>query len=246
MNNIQVSVVSYSNTIPFVYGIEKCSELLQKINVSYDVPSICASKLLDGSADIGLVPVAVIPYLTNHHVFSEYCIGAKNNVKSVILYSNKCLNEIECILLDKESRTSNMLTKVLAKYHWRIFPKWIDPEPNANDNCIDFAKVLIGDKALKKNNFNYSYDLATEWNKFTKTPFTFACWVASKNVDMSILNEFNDALSFGVKNIDKAILSTKQDFEFDIRDYLFNCIDYNFDDAKKKSIELFFKYIKDL
>ena len=64
-----ISVVSYINSIPFVYGLEKLNQ--QGIIISKDIPSECATKLIDGRVDIGLIPVAMIskvPKIGRAHV----------------------------------------------------------------------------------------------------------------------------------------------------------------------------------
>ena len=60
MNKIKISVVSYLNSKPFLYGLNH-SELINEIDLQLDIPSVCAKKLIDGQVDIGLIPVAVLP-----------------------------------------------------------------------------------------------------------------------------------------------------------------------------------------
>ena len=52
MNKIKISAVSYTNTKPFIYGIER-SEVKEQIDLSLDIPSDCAAKLIDNQVDIG-------------------------------------------------------------------------------------------------------------------------------------------------------------------------------------------------
>ena len=61
---IKISAVSYLNTLPFIYGLEH-SGLLSTVELSRDIPSECARKLLAGEVDVGLVPVAVLPELAD-------------------------------------------------------------------------------------------------------------------------------------------------------------------------------------
>ena len=118
MQKLRISAVSYLNSLPFVYGI-KNSGFLKNIELSLDVPSVCADKLISGKADIGLVPVAAIPLIKNARIVSDFCIGADGKVQSVLLISRKPLQEIQKVYLDLESRTSVGLAKVLAKEYWK-------------------------------------------------------------------------------------------------------------------------------
>ncbi len=247
MTKIKISAVSYTNTLPFIYGI-KNSKILNQIELSKDIPSVCAQKLLDNIVDIGLVPVAIIPKLKYSEIVSDYCIGASAPVRSVILGSFKPLNKIDIINLDYQSRSSVMLTRILAKKFWNIKVKWVDTT-NGFENRINIneATVIIGDKALwAEKNFPYVYDLAEEWIKFTQLPFVFAAWVANKNIDKTFIKEFNNALDMGISSINNMI--EEYDFSYlpnyiDPKDYLSRNIDFQFDSGKKKGLELFLKYV---
>lgn len=246
MTKIKISAVSYTNTFPFIYGIEK-SKILNHINLSKDIPSVCAQKLLDNKVDIGLIPVAVIPSINHSEIISDYCIGASGPVRSVILASFKPLKEIETIYLDYHSRSSVMLTRILAKKFWNINVIWTDTtEGFENRIKKNEAAVIIGDKALQvEKNFPFVYDLAEEWIKHTNLPFVFAAWVTNKNLGDTFKNEFNDALQFGLNNIDEMIKET--DFSFipsyiSPKEYLTKNIDFTLDEAKNKGLDLFLKY----
>ncbi|MCC7159929.1 MAG: radical SAM protein, partial [Ignavibacteria bacterium] len=72
---IRVSVVSYLNSKPFVAGLTQNS-IINKIDLSLDIPSTCAEKLINGKTDIGLIPVAVLPLVKNAQVITPFCIAS--------------------------------------------------------------------------------------------------------------------------------------------------------------------------
>jgi len=247
MTKIKISAVSYTNTLPFIYGIEN-SKIISHIELSKDIPSICAQKLLDNKVDLGLIPVAVIPKLNHSEIISDYCIGASGPVRSVILASFKPLNEIDTIYLDYHSRSSVMLTRILAQKFWKIDVKWTNTtEGFENRIKKNEAAVIIGDKALTvEEKFPYVYDLAEEWIKNTNLPFVFAAWVSNRNLGENFKKEFNNALQFGIGNIDKMIKI--YDFSYlpkhiDPKEYLEKNIDYQLDNKKNKGLDLFLKYV---
>jgi chorismate dehydratase len=243
MKGVRVSVVSYLNSKPFAYGIEN-SAIYNDLNVSYDHPAHCAQKLISGNADIGLVPVAVIPEIPNAEIISEYCIAADGKVDSVLLLSNVPVEDIKRVILDEQSRTSVMLARVLAAELWNIQPEWIK-ETNGFQTDKNTAAVVIGDRALEiKNQFRYIYDLAAEWKKLTGLPFVFACWVANKHFNAEFISAFNAALRSGVENIDP--LKDVYALDPDAMNYLKEVIVYRLDDGKRKAIELFLGKIKDI
>jgi len=235
----KVSCVSYLNSQPFIYGL-KNSSIICEIQLSLDVPSVCADKLINGNADIGLVPVIVIPELKESHIISDYCIGADGKVETVLLLSDVPLEKIKSVLLDNQSRTSVLLLKVLAEKFWKISPQWIegktDFEKNISENT---AGLVIGDRTFSlKNKFEYVYDLSEEWKKFTSLPFVFACWASNKKIPDEFVSRFNNALESGLKNI-PLVAAQHPSNGFDALDYLTKKISYNFDDRKKMAMRLF-------
>lgn len=246
MSKIKISVVSYLNSKPFLYGLNH-SALINEIDLQLDIPSVCAQKLIDGKVDIGLIPVAVLPQLKEKYIISDYCIGAEGKVASVILYSKVPLQEIKNVLLDYQSKTSVLLVKVLAGNFWKIAPQWIPAKADyENDIEGSTAAVIIGDRTFElENKYPYSYDLAEEWQKFTQLPFVFACWVANKKLPDHFIHKFNEALRYGIDNRTKLIaeLVGQNTYPTDIATYLNINIKYDYDSSKEKALKLFLDYI---
>lgn len=239
MNKIKVSAVSYTNSKPFVYGLMH-SGILNEIELSLDIPSDCASKLIEYKVDIGLVPVAALLQVQDYHIISNYCIGANGAVDSVFVFSNKPIAEIRSLQLDAQSRTSNNLAKVLLKNFWKINPKFVD-----NDQADAF--VQIGDRTFgKKEHFLYHYDLAEEWFNFTGLPFAFAVWASNKPIPEAFKLAFNAALKLGLDHREDVLKSLSKVENFDLDDYLMKKVDFNLDDEKLKAISKFHQLIREL
>ncbi len=248
MGKIKVSVVSYLNSKPFVYGL-KHSPIINNIELDEDMPSITALKLIEGNVDVGLVPVAAIPKLNDYEIITDYCIGADGIISSVCLYSDVPLNEIETILLDYQSRTSVALVQILAKKHWHINPIWKEASANFENSVVGkTAAVIIGDRTFGLNErYKYAFDLAEEWKKMTNMPFVFACWMAKKDASSSFIQKFNQALAIGMEHKQEVISQIgDKEFEVDVADYLNEKIKYNLDENKRKALELFLKYKEEL
>ncbi|MGE0566382.1 MAG: menaquinone biosynthetic enzyme MqnA/MqnD family protein [Bacteroidia bacterium] len=247
-NKIKISIVSYTNTLPFRWGL-KNSQLIEEIDLQEDIPSICAQKLLFNQVDIALIPVAVIPKLNESYVVSNYCIGADGKVDSVKLYSDVPLTEIKQIILDYQSRTSVALTRVLAKEKWDIRPHYVDALPGFEENISETsAGVVIGDRTFQLNGkFNYEIDLSEEWKELTGLPFVFAAWVANKKVDTDFVSKFDAALKLGVDNISEAVkeLNQKQILSNeDANNYLQKSISFSLDESKRQALNLFLDKLK--
>lgn len=251
MDKIRISAVKYANTYPFIYGLKE-SGFDKKVILSTDHPADCAAKLIAGKVDIGLIPVATLPLLKEYYIISDYCIGANGNVRTVMLLSNCLFEKIESIYLDYRSRSSVNLTKVLAKNSWKREFAWVNTSKGFDFRNIGLndAVVLIGDQCFEfEKNFRYRIDLATAWKEFSGLPFVFACWTANKKLPEDFIEEFNNALLFGIKNIDAVVNKFGKSGTItgnDLKEYLTENIDYYFNDDKKKALKMFLELMSKL
>lgn len=199
MENItRVGIVNYLNTRPLLYGI-KHSAIIERIELIQDYPSRIASMLLDGSIDLGLVPVTIIPQLTEAHIITDYCIGCDGEVASVCLFSEQPLEEVEEILLDYQSRTSVALLRLLLEEYWKFSPKLIDTKEEYQSRIKGTtAGLLIGDRALAQRKISpYIYDLGEAWKNHTGLPFVFAAWVSNRQLPSTFITGFMKQINQG-------------------------------------------------
>lgn len=236
MEKVKISAVSYTNTLPFMYGIEH-SPIREDILLSLDIPSTCAHKLIHGEADLGIVPVAALPDIPDARIISDYCLGATGAVNSVFIYSEKPVTAIRSLRLDSQSRTSNALARVLLRYHWKNDTVVMVEEDTEAD-----AYVEIGDRTFGKQHAHpYVYDLSWHWQEFTGLPFTFAVWVANKPLEPHFVQAFNEALAYGLSQREALIAELPARIDFDYRQYLMENIDYEYTDEKKQAVQTFLK-----
>ncbi|WP_029285098.1 menaquinone biosynthetic enzyme MqnA/MqnD family protein [Pedobacter sp. R20-19] len=241
MNKIKISAVAYTNTKAFIYGLEH-SDIINKIDLSLDIPSDCAAKVISGEVDMGLMPVAAIPLVPHANIVADYCIGSDGAVNSVFIFSNVPIEKIKTLKLDAHSRTSNNLAKVLLKFYWK---KDVD---FTTDQAVDTdALVLIGDRTFgKKDDFAFAYDMGEEWKNFTGLPFMYAAWVANKKISDEFKAEFNAALKFGLEHRDEVLKDLPTVSNFDLKDYLYDKLQFDATEERKQAMNLFLKYIDQL
>ena len=241
---IKVGAVSYLNTKPLVYAFEN-GAMVDEMELIFDYPSKVAQMLINNEIDIGLVPVAVIPQVTNAQIVSSFCIGATNPVASVCLFSKVPIQDIESVILDYQSRTSVALLKILLKDFWKITPNFIASDAEF-ENQINgtTAALIIGDRALiQLKHFPFVYDLAEAWQKMTNLPFVFAAWVANKPLPETFIASFNLSIKDSLAQVDTIIESI--DFpDYDLNIYFKENIDYLLDDKKMEGLQLFLSKIK--
>ncbi|WP_312741413.1 menaquinone biosynthetic enzyme MqnA/MqnD family protein [Sphingobacterium multivorum] len=241
MNKIRVSAVSYTNTYPFLNGIRK-SKVMEQIDLSVDYPSACAQKVIDDQADIGIIPTAALLSLPEYYINTDFCIGTEGAVDSVFIFANKPIEEVKTLRLDKQSRTSNGLARVLIKNYWKK-----DVELVTDESIEPDAYVLIGDRTFgKKNAIPYVYDLGEEWFNFTGLPFAFALWVSNKKLPDSFVEEFNEALAYGVEHATDVIAGLPEFEDFDYTKYLTEHLNFHLTAKKREAVQLYLRYLKEL
>lgn len=245
LKKIKVGAVSYLNTKPLLFGIERSEELMARVELVKDYPSRIAAQLLNGDIDLGLVPVAVLPRLPEYYIVSDYCIGAENDVASVCLFSEVELDKVEKILLDYQSRTSVNLCKVLLKHFWKKEVVLEDVQHDFTEQIQGTtAGVLIGDRALKqRNNSKYIYDLAAEWKAYTNLPFVFAAWISNKKLPQDFTDLFNAKNGEGLKDIEAVIKENAIDY-YDLHAYYTHNISYKLTAEKLKGMHLFLELMQ--
>lgn len=244
---IELSIVSYLNSLPFLHGLRN-SQLAGKLSISEDAPSVCAEKILSGNADIGLVPVAILPQLPEYTIAADYCIGCEGAVYSVLLLSDVPLEEIQQVKLDYQSRTSVQLVRILAQHHWKISPEWLAAEKGfEGDITGTTAGVVIGDRAMvARKNHPYVYDLGEAWLEMTGLPFVFAVWISTRPIDNAIKDALNRAFAWGIQRIPE--LTTATDVPFlstdELNKYLQQYIRYEFGIRQQEGMRLFLDYLR--
>lgn len=247
---IKTSAVSYLNTKPFLYGLEQ-SGLLNDLDLSLDIPSHTAAKLLSGTVALGLVPVAILPFLpASAQIVSNYCIGTLGSVRTVCLYSQVPIRNIEQILLDYHSRTSVQLVQVLCRDYWQIQPDFKPAQPDFETQIGGTtAGVIIGDRAIEwHNRFAFCYDLGKAWVTHTGLPFVFAAWVATHPLSPEFIDRLNAAFAFGVSQIERvaALYQPLYPNDFDVLHYLSENINFRLDAPKREGLALFLQHLKQL
>jgi chorismate dehydratase len=242
----RIGAVSYLNTRPLLLGMEQ-SPFRDNIDLVKSYPAQIAQDLLDDTIDIGLVPVAIMPLLSNPQIVSKYVIGAEGEVASVALFSQVPMEQIEKVYLDYQSRTSVALAKVLLAQFWKKEVEYL----SANEGYMDqiggnTAGIIIGDRALAcLERFEHVFDLGLAWKLHTGLPFVFAAWVANKPIPANFMEAFDAANAYGLTHLEEVIaLIPVAEQVYDLHKYYTENISYELTTEKKKGLERFLKALK--
>lgn len=241
---IKVGIVSYRNTRPLIYGLQR-PPVAGQIELVEEMPSKLADMLKKGEIDLGLVPVAVLPQLGDHYIVGDHCIATEGEVASVCLFSEVPLPEIKKVYLDYQSRTSVALLQWLMKESWGIEPEIVHAKDESYRNEIKgtTAGLVIGDRALEQRRIStFIYDLASEWRAITGLPFVFAAWVSTKPLPEDFITAFNTANDLGLQHLDEIIADNPYPV-YDLKKYYTLHLSYRLDERKRQGMELFLSYL---
>jgi len=217
-SKVRVGAVSYLNTRPLVFGLDQ-GQGADRIELSYDVPSVLATRLEAGELDVALLPVIELARIPDLVVVPGLAIGSYGDCRSVLLIATKPLGEIRSIALDPESRTSNALVRVLCADAWGINPRFVvgprDLELALSEHD---AVVRIGDKALFEPipPGTVAHDLGGAWTANTRTPFVYAVWAARLGaLDRELYRWLHESRRAG----DAVLAAIAEDYEWNGRRY---------------------------
>jgi cyclic dehypoxanthinyl futalosine synthase len=171
---IRVASVGYLNARPLVRGLDADP----RFQLEFALPAEVARRLSEDEADVALMPVAAAAAIGDVKIVPGMAIGSRGPVRSVAIFAERPIEELEEVVLDLSSRTSVVLTRlVLAKRNPRV--KFLGMnETDARANIMGKRGALvIGDPALSiENKFPHVLDLASAWKEMTGLPFVFAAW----------------------------------------------------------------------
>lgn len=230
VNPLRISIVEYLNTAPLVRGFTH-GPLRGKYELSFTVPSQCAEALRSGAVDVAIIPAIEYQRIPDLVILPDLSIASKKSVRSLLLVSRKPIREVTRIALDRSSRSTQALTRILCEKHWHIAPEFFEAAPDlpAMLQHAD-AALLIGDPALSlaiataphaqrdasgdlvspntaaglpESGSLFIYDIVEKWRAMTSLPAVLAVWAARRSaVTSELVRDFQDSLSFGLQHLD--------------------------------------------
>ena len=239
-NSLRISLVDFLNARPLTWGLLKNPP--PGVEISRDLPSVCADKLARGEADVGLIPSIEYQRIPGLRVVSRLGIAAASEVRSALLVSKVSREKIRSVALDPASRTSAVLTRLLLKRRYGLEPQYAEGGAEVDTD----ARLIIGDPALKTRLNGYVVlDLAAEWRAFSGYPFVFAFWAARPDVDVQeaeaiVVSSYEAGRRDFARLVAEEAAETRLS-EAVIEDYLCHALHYELDAGDLAGLELFYK-----
>ncbi len=209
MSRLRISIVEYLNTAPLVWGFTD-GPLQGRYDLSFTVPSLCAEALRNGAADVAIIPAIEYQRMDNVVVLPGMAVAAKGEVRSILVVAKKPIDRARRMALDRSSRSSAALVRLLCAGYWGISPEFIDVDPDPAPMLAQAdAALLIGDPALRISlkaealmrkrpsgepcctgdpsdqpvpgiDTLFLYDVAHQWREMTGRPCVLALWVGRR------------------------------------------------------------------
>src|SRR6266581_1387453 len=241
VRKLRISIVQYLNTAPLVWGFTN-GPLQGKYDLSFTVPSQCAEDLRCGRADIAIIPSIEYQRIPGLAILPDIAIASKNQVRSLLIVAKKPLEQVKTFALDRSSRSTQALTRILCAEKWRIAPQFFEalPDPPEMLQQAD-AALLIGDPALRisigveKDSWPGEpgqtvcqaatlgitscellsvYDAVGEWRALTGLPAVLAVWACRREIVTPELGaDFLASRDFGLSHIGEISYEAAQDLE---------------------------------
>ncbi|MGP8270179.1 MAG: menaquinone biosynthetic enzyme MqnA/MqnD family protein [Terracidiphilus sp.] len=277
-SRLRIAAISFLNPAPLMWDFEHpplSAPLALRYQIDRMLPSECAARLANGTADIGLIPTAALATTPGLRILPGCTIASKARVRSLLLVrrASQPLAALRSVAADTASRTTLAYARIL-------FHKWGNPTVPFLPHSADLdsmlqradAAILIGDPALlaleeRANRFERTgeelvyHDLAEEWRTLTGLPFVSAVWAVAPKIVLggpgpsllgtweTIAEDFNQSRIHGQQNIDALAAEWSARLpisESTIRTYLTTNIHYTLDEECLEGMAVFFRTAAEL
>jgi len=190
---LRIAAINFLNPAPLMWDFEHpplSAPLAQRYRIDRMVPAECAARLADGSADIGLIPIAALATTPGLRILPGSVIASKGRIRSLLLVRRAAqpIAALRSVAADAASRATLAYARILL-HHWGNPSVPFLPMPANLDVMLASADaaILIGDPALlaledragrlqRTDEELVYHDLSEEWRAFTGLPFVSAVW----------------------------------------------------------------------
>jgi chorismate dehydratase len=243
-----VAASSYLNTAPLVWSFARGERRGEVELLTDTAPARCADMLARGQVEAALVPVIEYQRLPETAVVPGVCVGAREEVHSVVLVTRgKTLEEVGSVALSVESRTSAALVEIIFREFVGRAPRLEPFEPQLADMLERHdAALVIGDPAMSFEREGLRvYDMAALWREFTGLGFVFAMWMAHAGAGRRVGSiDFAAARDEGLARVDEIAAEYERELgrpRAELVRYLTRNICFELDEAMRAGLELFFR-----
>ena len=222
---LRVAAIDFLNPAPLMWDFEHDplqTELATRYLLHRTAPSQCASELLAGRADLGLIPIAALtPEL---RIVPGSTIASLDRVRSIqlVVKAPLALTDVRTVAADTASRSSVAYAHVLFRHFLGTDPEFLAaPADLPTMLARADAALIIGDPALLALERRAAveaqtgpctwHDVAELWVEKTGLPWVAAVWavrpeaVPERAHRAQLIQDLNASRIHGVANIDELV-----------------------------------------
>lgn len=252
---LAIATVPYLNAWPLVYGLEGRPD----VRLRTEPPRALASLLRRGEADAALVPSIDYFRLAAERgervrahgpaafvALPTAAIGSRGPVGSVRLFGYGDPKRLRRVRLDPDSRTSNVLARILIRRTLGQEPHYAVPAVERPGGRAPDAEVVIGDRALAPPpaGATWTLDLGEAWDELVHLPFVYAFWTARADADLGRLSTvLAEARVAGLAAVDVLVDRAVERLGLEAaaaRRYLTHQVRYAFGSLERKGLRAFY------
>jgi chorismate dehydratase len=244
---LHACVVSYLNAVPLFWGLQHGPEQ-GLFDLDFMLPSKCADALRSGEAQAAILPSIEYQRIDGLKIVPGLSISSAGPVRSVLLISQRPVEQIRTLAIDTSSRTSACLVQILLERQYQVRPQLRPSAPELSAMLRESdAALMIGDPALASDFPGLRvYDLADEWRMMTGLPFVFAFWAVRNDavVSADCVAALQQSTTFAMEHLEEIAQSESRRTRLPIpliRDYLTKNIDFSLGERNLEGLRTFYR-----
>ena len=249
MSRIRIGVIDFVNARPLARGLEQ--EGRADVELVHGRPGVLADRLRFGELDAALIPAVEFFLGVGAAVVPGSCIGSRGPVASIRFLARRPLPEIDRVLVDRGSRTSVAMLRLLLERAHRLSPDFhiYRPDPSrpflGPDGEEADAALVIGDLALeiRPDPVWTVIDLGDWWEGTFHRPFVYAVWAArDEELAMELAEAVRESHRAGERDLPlicEEVAARKGWPELLVHEYFTRNLDYRLDDDAVAGLRLF-------
>ena len=249
MAKVKLGLVSFLNVAPLYYPlIDKSVD--HDFEIVSNIPSTVSRWLEEGRIDIGLIPVFEYFRSETYRIIPGVGISSLGPVKSVVLHHRCPPEDVKRVFLDRASRTSAALTRVILKLRYGVEPEYVTYNPlRGFPGGRDEAALVIGDRAFVSPPPGWgTLDLGGAWKELTGLPFVYAVFTVRDGFEVGgegeKLRRAKKAGLAGLAEIARREAEKRNLDESLCRTYLEKNVNYDLSEEHIKGIKEFIRLAK--
>lgn len=249
--------IIYTNDLPIYTAFDEGAVRYPGALVA-DIPSNLNAMLLDGRLDLS--PISAFHWAKHADALAllpDLCIGARNEVWSVVCVSRKPLDQLDgaTIAVTRESASGRNLLRVLLERRYGVHAQFVESADPFGAAARGEPALLIGDRAIDaQQTFTpaHVHDLGKSWHEWTGLDMVFAVWAVRRDVLAQHGAEVQEALDaliasqrWGSAHMDRVVATAQQTFPREAGYYAayYETLNFNFDERAQLGLA---RYVEEL